>query len=103
MLSLLLFISVFFTFIPTMIYPPSHKILRGKEIFSIMMIVAVLISIGTGSLFESILTETQKINCLVSLSPVTFLVLYNEFDKLSIRKYGRNIHFTMMYGSYISS
>lgn len=102
MLYLLLFISLFFTFIPTVIYPPSHKILRDKAIFMFMVIVAILIAITTGFLFNSTLTETQKINCLVSLSPITFLILYKEFDNISLSKYGRNIYFTMKYGSYIS-
>lgn len=85
-----------------MIYPPSHKLLRDKAIFMFMVILAMLIAITTGFLFDSTLTETQKINCLVSLSPITFLILYKELDNISLSKYGRNIYFTMKFGNYIS-
>ena len=102
MLFILLFLSIFFVFIPTIIYPPVHKMLRDNVAYISLIIFAIILAIISGLLFNSSLTETEKINSLISLSPITFLILYRQFDKISIEKHNRHIYFTMRYGNYWS-
>lgn len=45
------------------------------------------------------LTEIEKVNSLIGLAPITFLILYKQFDKLSLEEYKRNIYFSRRYVS----
>ncbi len=45
------------------------------------------------------LTITEKINSFIGLAPITFLILYKQFDNLSLKEYKRNIYFSRRYVS----
>ena len=47
--------------------------------------------------FNFPLSENEKINCLASLSPITFLIIYKRFDKICLEDYNRHIHFPTKY------
>ncbi|MDR0227491.1 MAG: hypothetical protein LBI72_00245 [Flavobacteriaceae bacterium] len=99
MSSFLLFYSLFFVWIPTFAYPPSHRLLQTKNIYSIALGVAILLILLTIiMLFNEPLTPIEKSNSLMSLSPLTFLLLYKKVNQRSMRKYNRPIYFTTKYG-----
>lgn len=89
-----IFFCMFFVGIPTMIYPPSHKNLRDETVyFSACLISIIPIIISAFMWLNFSLTETEKINSLIGMAPITFLILYKQFDKLSLQEYGRHIYF----------
>lgn len=95
----LLFYSLFFIWIPTAIYPPTHRILRKKNNYSIALILAVVpILLSALLFFQGSLTPLEKSNSLMSLSPLTFLLLYKEINQRSMRKYNRPIYFITKFG-----
>lgn len=95
----LLFFSFFFIWIPTAVYPPSHKLSQKKNIFHFALGLSVLTIILTAKmLLYDTLTPIEKANSLMSLSPLTFLLLYKKINQRSIKKYNRPIYFTTKYG-----
>lgn len=95
----LLFYSLFFIYIPTTICPPLHRLLRRKYLYYFALILSVFpIIVSIIPLLDHPLTETEKGNSLISLSPITFLLLYKKFDERSIKKYNRHIYFITKYG-----
>jgi hypothetical protein len=95
--NLILFIIFFFVWIPTFIYPRSHKILRSAKFYNYSSVVAILILILSMMKYEMLLSQNEKIQILISLSPILFLILYKQFDKIILRKLNRNIYFSTKY------
>ena len=62
------------------------------------MSIAIMLILFSGLIaFNFPLSETEKINSLVSLSPITFLIIYKKFDKISLENYNRHIFFPTKY------
>jgi len=97
MTTILLILSMFFIFIPTMIYPLSHKILQNKISYQVALIFAIVLPLMSLYIFNSSLDVTEKINSLISLSPITFLIFYKQFDQIILKRYNRHIYFSMKY------
>jgi hypothetical protein len=98
MITLILFFCIFFVSIPTLIYPPSHKIFRNKKSYAFAYGLSIIpIVVSAFMLLNFSLSVTEKVNSLIALSPITFLILYKIFDKLSIEEYGRHIYFSTKY------
>jgi hypothetical protein len=100
MITINLFFCGFFVWIPTYIYPPAHKNLKEETTYlsaCIISIVPIVISVYMWLGFS--LTQTEKINSFIGMAPITFLILYKQFDKLSLEEYKRNIYFSRRYVS----
>lgn len=95
----LLFYSFFFIWIPTFIYPPLHRVLRKKEVYTIAIILAIVpIVLSVILLFQGGLTPLEKAHTLISLSPLTFLLLYKKINERSMKKYNRPLYLVSKYG-----
>ena len=98
MIILYLFFCLLFVWIPTIIYTPIHKKLQEKTVYFTACIIAIIpIFVALFMWLHFSLTETEKVNSLVGMAPITFLFLYKQFDKFSIEKYGRHIYFYKKY------
>lgn len=97
--SFLLFYSFFFIWIPTFIYPPLHRVLRKKEVYTIALVLALIpIVLSALLLFQGTLTPLEKTHTLISFSPLTFLLLYKKINERSIKKYNRPLYLVSKYG-----
>lgn len=99
MISIALFISIFFIVIPTMIDPRMHKVLRDNWIYYTLLILSFLLILGVVATLSPKLDVTDKINSFASLCPITFLILYKQFDNYIIRKFKRHIYFRTQYST----
>lgn len=99
MSSFLLFYSLFFVWVPTLIYPPLHKQLQEKYIYNFALGLAILpIVLSVILWFYHTLTPIEQSNSLMSLSPLTFLLLYKKMNQRSMKKFNRPIYFITKYG-----
>ena len=91
---ILLFISIFFSLIPTCLYPKSHRLLRNNFIFISAFIFAVLITF-VGWFFNCDFAKPGfKLSYfMLTLNPLIFLMLYKLFNLFILHKLNRNIYF----------
>ena len=91
--TLILVIIFFFVWIPSFIYPKSHKFLQNTMFYNYCTVVAILILIRSLISYESTLSQNEKIQIIMSLSPITFLIMYKKFDRIIYKKLNHNIYF----------
>ncbi|MEK8181246.1 hypothetical protein WMW71_12915 [Flavobacterium buctense] len=87
------FISFFAIFVPTLIFPQSHKILRNKSNYIAILVMCIVLLILSINALTITSTELEKQNALSPICPIVFLLLYKVFDKVCLKKYGRNMYF----------
>jgi hypothetical protein len=86
-------ISIFFVMLPTIIVPITHKVLRNKKVFYSLVVFSLGLIVAVSSEYNIRLDQGDKINFLISFSPLTFLILYKSFDNIILKKLNRHIHF----------
>lgn len=92
---IVIFISFFFVFIPTMIFPITHKVLRNKKVYFLILISTILFAFFSLFVLEdNPYNKFEKGNKLVALSPLTFVILYRFGNSISQYLYKRPIYFS---------
>ena len=96
-------ISFAFILIPTVLYPPLHKILRIQNTYKSILYFTILLPIISILLLFFDSSDIQNHNTFFSLSPLFFLLLYKYYDRLILRKYERHIYFFVQFNHSIYS
>ena len=83
--------------IPTLFYPPSHKILRNKIVYIVCIGLSLLVlGIALSYSAENPNNKTRT-DALLAFSPLTFIILYKLFDSYIRKKLNRPIYFSKRY------
>ena len=96
-------ISFAFICIPTMLYPPVHKVLRNPKIYKSILYFTILLPILSILLLLLDSSDIENHNSFISLSPLFFLLLYKYYDKIILNKYERNLYFFVQFNHSIYS
>jgi hypothetical protein len=82
-----------------MINPKLHKVLRDNWTYYTLLIFSFLLILGVAAALSPKLDMIEKRNSFASLCPITFLILYRQFDNYIIRKLKRHIYFRTQYST----
>lgn len=102
MILVLIIIVMLFTWLPSMLYPKSHKLLDTKKYYIIAIVLAFLVLvIYAGLEYSDDFSKTNdgKQSFFYFGIPLLFLLLYKGFDAIIINKYQRHIYFRTRGGS----
>ncbi|NDK56665.1 hypothetical protein [Pontibacter fetidus] len=94
---MMLFLTLFFVWIPTFIAPPTHKYLRNNIVYACCTIVAILIFGWSIANYNQTTSPIEKSHIPLYVSPIVFLILYKVFDNIVQRRLGRHIYFWMKF------
>ena len=81
-------------------FPPTHKILRNKSTYIVILFMWFVILIISIKTLTHNSTESEKQFALSPICPLLFLMLYKVFDKVCLKRYGRNIYFQLEYNRF---
>ena len=94
---MMLFLALFFVWIPTFIVPPTHKYLRNKIVYICCIVVAILIFSLSVANYSQNISPIEKSHIPLYISPLVFLILYKIFDMIVQRRLNRHMYFWMKY------
>jgi hypothetical protein len=80
-----------------MLRPPVHKILRNRKTYAGFMCFSILLPIISFVTWNIDLPENEKSSAFMAFYPIIYLVMYNIFDNLILKKYNRHLIYTVKY------
>lgn len=96
-------ISFAFILIPTVLYPPLHKILRDQKTYKSIFYFTIFLPIISILLLLFDSADIENHNSFISFSPLFFLLLYKYYDRIILSKYGRHIYFFVRFNHSLYS
>lgn len=96
-------LSFAFIFIPTILFPSTHKVLRKQKEFKYILLFTIFLPMLSILLLIFDPDEIENHNSFVSLSPLFFVLLYKYYDNIILHKYGRHIYFYVSYNHALYS
>ncbi|AKQ45871.1 hypothetical protein TH63_09810 [Rufibacter radiotolerans] len=96
---MMLFLALFFVWIPTFVVPPTHKYLRNNTVYICCIIVAISIFGWSLENYSPNLPQIEKSHMPLYISPLVFLILYKLFDNIIQKRLERHMYFRMKYMS----
>ncbi len=97
---MIVFLSLFPIFLSTIIYPPSHRILRRKWNYILVLIMALALLALSLFLYRCNAKVIDKRNLLAPISLLTYLIFHKIFDEICLKKYQRNMFFFSKGGKF---
>lgn len=91
-----------FTWIPSLVYPKSHKLLDEKKYYIIAIVLAFLVLVTYAGLeYRDDFSKTidGRESYFYFGTPLLFLLLYKVFDAIIMKKFQRHIYFRTRGGS----
>ena len=92
-----------FIFIPTILYPPIHKILRNQKTYKSILYFAIMLPIISILLLIFDITDIENHNPFISLTTLFFLLLYKYYDRIILHKHKRHIYFFVSFNHSLYS
>jgi hypothetical protein len=78
-------------------FPLMHTLLQEKKIFRNFLLLSLGLLLLQIILFIGYYNNNDKINSIIVISPITFLIVYKKFNKIIQQKYNRNIYFHLIF------
>lgn len=93
----MLYLALFFVWIPTFLVPPIHKYLRNNLVYTCCLIIAISIFGWSVANYSENLPPIEKSHTPFYIGPLVFMILYKVFDKIVQRRLDRHMYFWMKF------
>ncbi|RKR10738.1 hypothetical protein C8C83_2417 [Flavobacterium sp. 90] len=83
----------------TLVYPPTHRILRNKKTYTLFLSFSILTPILAIIAYNDSMLQNRKETSFLSVYLLIFLIMYKYFDNYILKQNNRNLYFKKQYNS----